>query len=298
LTIAVSLAVLTAVANAVASVLQRRAARSVPASDAFRPALILDLIRRPAWLAGIGALICGFVLQAIALSFGGLSLVQPLLVAELPFTMVLAGMVFRIRIDRRSWLAIGAMTAGLAGFLAAAAPAQGNRLPGPADWAISAAVTAGLVATSVAAAVATGGEPRAVLLGVAAGLGFAFTAVLMKANVIAFSGDLSALLTSWSLYAMVLAGLCSLFLLQNALQSGSLVAVQPALTVTDPVASTAYGVGLFGESIRTGPWVVPELAGIGLILYGSILLSTSAPLRRHTGVTPADSPGETRRAPR
>ncbi|GAB3896323.1 hypothetical protein GCM10027612_50550 [Microbispora bryophytorum subsp. camponoti] len=77
---------------------------------------------------------------------------------------------------------------------------------------------------------------------------------------------------------MVAAGLCSLFLLQNALHSGPLVAVQPALTVTDPVASTAYGVAMFGEDIRTGPWVVPELTGMALILYGSVLLSRYAPL--------------------
>jgi drug/metabolite transporter (DMT)-like permease len=294
---------LAAAANAVASVLQRCAARSAPPGEAFRVALMWDLIRRPLWLSGIAALIAGFLFQAAALTTGGLALVQPLLVAELPFTMILAARVFRGRIDLQARLAIGALTAGLAGFLVAAAPATGDRLPGLMGWVISAGVTAGAVVVCVAVAVTAGGILRAVLLGVAAGLSFAYTAVLMKRATTVLSGDMAGVPTTWSLYAMVGAGLCSLFLLQNALQSGSLVAVQPALTVTDPVASTVYGVALFGEDIRTGPWVLPELAGIALIFYGSVLLSRSAPMKAEaapfrSASRRGDRRGESRRAER
>ncbi|GGO07692.1 DMT family transporter [Microbispora bryophytorum] len=276
--IAVVLAVLAAAANAVASVLQRQAARGAPADEAFRLGLIWDLLRRPAWLGGIAALIAGFLLQAGALTSGGLALVQPLLVAELPITMLVAGWMFRVRVTPQTWLAVGSLTAGLAAFLVAASPTPGRRLPGVLTWVVSAGVTAGLLACCVAVAIASGGPARAVLLGVAAGLGFAYTAVLMKRTVEELPGGVRTLAGSWSLWAMVAAGLCSLFLLQNALHSGPLVAVQPALTVTDPVASTAYGVAMFGEDIRTGPWVVPELTGMALILYGSVLLSRYAPL--------------------
>ncbi|MEU7886673.1 DMT family transporter [Microbispora bryophytorum] len=276
--IAVVLAVLAAAANAVASVLQRQAARGAPADEAFRLGLIWDLLRRPAWLGGIAALIAGFLLQAGALTSGGLALVQPLLVAELPITMLVAGWMFRVRVTPQTWLAVGSLTAGLAAFLVAASPTPGRRLPGVLTWVVSAGVTAGLLACCVAVAIASGGHARAVLLGVAAGLGFAYTAVLMKRTVEELPGGVRTLAGSWSLWAMVAAGLCSLFLLQNALHSGPLVAVQPALTVTDPVASTAYGVAMFGEDIRTGPWVVPELTGMALILYGSVLLSRYAPL--------------------
>ncbi|GGO11256.1 hypothetical protein GCM10010116_22670 [Microbispora rosea subsp. aerata] len=294
--IAVVLAVLAAAANAVASVLQRRAARGAPADEAFRPGLFWDLVRQPAWLGGIAALIAGFLLQAAALTTGGLALVQPLLVAELPFTMLVAGWIFRMRVPPRTWLAVGALTAGLAGFLVAASPTPGTRLPGLMSWVVSAGVTAGLLVGCVAAAVAVGGPARAVLLGVAAGLGFAYTAVLMKRTVEELPEGARTLAGTWSLWAMVAVGLCSLFLLQNALHSGPLVAVQPALTVTDPVASTAYGVAMFGEDIRVGPWMLPELAGLGLILYGSVLLSRHAPLREQARLLEArrdpGGPGE------
>ena len=47
--------------------------------------------------------------------------------------------------------------------------------------------------------------------------------------------------TSWELYAGAAAGVGALFLLQNSLQAGSLVAAQPPLTLGDALISVAYG---------------------------------------------------------
>jgi drug/metabolite transporter (DMT)-like permease len=283
---AAALAVLAAAANALASVLQRRAARTAPADQAFRFGLIAYLVRRPAWLGGIAALIVGFLLQATALRFGELSLVQPILVVELPFTLMFIGWLLGVRPDRESWAAVGLLTVGLVIFLQAAGPGEGHLHPDPGDWAIATLVTLGIIAGLLLAAWPATGTPRAVVLGVSAGLGFSYTAALMKQTV--HELDRENLLTTWSAYAMVFAGLVSLFLLQNALQSGTLVAVQPALTVSDPVASIAYGVGLFGESIRLGFWSVLELLGVGLIAYGSVRLARTPPLRRHRDLSAAD----------
>jgi drug/metabolite transporter (DMT)-like permease len=282
--IAVILAVLTAACNALSSVLQKWATRTVPESDAFRLMLIWDLIRRPLWLGGIAALIGGFVFQAAALSFGGLSLVQPILVVELPFTMILLSYLSHTRLARETWLAIGILTAGLTILLASANPTVEQRIPRPADWVIATIVTVGIAGCLVAMARLRHGESRAVLLGTASGLGFAFTAALITENTRVFAENPLSLLTTWPLYSMVVAGLISLFLLQNALQSGSLVTVQPALNVTDPVASIGYGVALFDEDIRLGPWITLELLGLGLILYGSVQLARSS-IHRQPGTS-------------
>jgi drug/metabolite transporter (DMT)-like permease len=280
--ISVGLAVLAAAANAVASVLQRRAARSLPKETAFRPALMLALVRNPVWLYGILALIAGFALQATALSWGALALVQPVLIIELPFTMLLVSWTFKVRLDRQSWLAVGLMTTGLVVFLASAAPGHGQESPTPALWLAAAIATIATIAGLVLVAGCTFGPGRAAALGVAAGIGFAFTATFMKVSTSLFKRDPAELAASWQLWAMVGAGLTSLFLLQNALQSGSLVVAQPALTISDPVASVLYGTLMFGEEVRAGAWIVLELAGIGLIVWGSFLLSKSPPIRAHT----------------
>ncbi|MEV5747901.1 DMT family transporter [Actinoallomurus sp. NPDC052308] len=206
---------------------------------------------------------------------GGLALVQPLLVAELPLTMIFIARLSQVHLGRRVWLAVGAMTAGLAGFLGAASPTPGRRPPGVLIWVTAAVVTVGVIVGIVFLARSTSGPARVALLGVTAGLGFAFTATFMKATTGLAGKGLAVLLTSWEPYAMVAAGFGSLFLLQNALQSGTLVAAQPALTITDPVASILYGVTMFGEGVRTGGWVIAEIAGFALICYGTLRLSRS-----------------------
>jgi drug/metabolite transporter (DMT)-like permease len=269
------LAICAAACNALSSALQRRAARTAPQSEAFKPSLLWDMMRRPVWLGGIGALIGGFLFQASALDFGTLSLVQPLLIMELPFTMLAIWLVFRTRLDHRLWLAVLAVTVGLAVLLFAARPGGGRDAPAVRDWTIAAIVCGGLAAVLIARAATRTGPRRAALLGVTSGLGFAFTAALMKESTRILDTEKAGVLTTWPLYAMVAVGIFSVFILQTALQSGTLVVVQPTLNVTDPVTSIALGVALFGEHIRLGVWIAPELLGFCLIFYGSVSLARS-----------------------
>ena len=80
--VAVTAALLAAVAFAVAAVLQQAAASSVPDKQSLHPSLFLSLVRRPAWLAGAALDVASFAIQGVALAFGPLTLVQPL--ADVP----------------------------------------------------------------------------------------------------------------------------------------------------------------------------------------------------------------------
>ncbi|TYK46098.1 DMT family transporter [Actinomadura decatromicini] len=279
--------ILAGASNALASVLQRRAAKTAPESDAFKPALILDMLRNRMWLGGIGALIAAFLFQAVALSTGGMSLVQPLLAVELPFTMVLIGWLPPRGLKQVPWTAVGLLTVGLAALLFALAPDESYHVPHAVAWIIATAASVGCVAGLVALAWVIRGPVRAVLLGVGTSVSFALTAAFMNEATHDFERGVDAVLTSWQLYAMAVAGLASVYLLQNALHSGTLVAVQPALTVSDPVASIILGVGLFGENVRDGPWTIVQVGGMALILLGSVGIARSPLLHEEHGVTPA-----------
>jgi drug/metabolite transporter (DMT)-like permease len=273
--IAIPAALLAAAANATASVLQRRAARRTPSEPHERRALLSELIRRRVWLAGIGCLVAAFVLQAIGLYLGGLSLVQPLLSAELPFTLLIASRLSRNPLGRQAWLAIAALTAGLVLLLVGAAPTPGKTSPGTVAWLVAAASVGVLIGGLIAAAGWKRGPARGALLGTASGVGFALTAALMKAATEKTANGIAAVFASWQLYAMAVAGVGSLLLLQYALQSATLAVTQPALTISDPVASTVLGVAMFGERIRLSGWIVLELAGIGLMAWGATLLAAN-----------------------
>lgn len=93
----VLLALFAALSNALATVLQRRAALTVPQSAGFRFGLIRDLLRRPVWVAGILAVIAAGAGQAFALATGPLALVQPLFVLELPLALLIASLLGRRR---------------------------------------------------------------------------------------------------------------------------------------------------------------------------------------------------------
>ncbi|KUJ66315.1 hypothetical protein ACZ90_38150, partial [Streptomyces albus subsp. albus] len=248
--ISVLFAVLTALSNGSASVLQRRAAMRVPDSAAMRLSLFGRLLRQKVWLAGIGLVIVAAVCQAVALATGPIAVVQPIFVIELPATLLIAGYVMRVRADRALWYGVAAVTVGLALGMASADPVGGSDTVRGAAW-IPALVLTGLFeAGLIGAALRTRGNPRAALLGLAAACGYALTAALMKdamANL--DDGGVVALLASWQLYATAAAGVGALFLLQNALQAGSLVAVQPMLTLGDALISILYGLTLFGEEL-------------------------------------------------
>jgi hypothetical protein len=92
------------------------------------------------------------------------------------------------------------------------------------------------------------------------------------------------------------AGVGALFLLQNALQAGSLVAVQPPLTMGDALISASYGVTIYGEEVRTGGWLlVVEIAAVIAIALGCIQLSRS--LAMVHGPQPAALPAAPPAAP-
>jgi hypothetical protein len=81
---AILLAIAASLCTATASVCQRKGASSNETA-AFDVWLVFRLARQPVWLLGVASMILGFVFQLIALHFGALALVQPILALELLF---------------------------------------------------------------------------------------------------------------------------------------------------------------------------------------------------------------------
>jgi hypothetical protein len=257
-------------------VLQRRAALQVPQSQGFRIGLIWDLLRTPVWLFGIVSVIFAALFQGAALATGPLAIVQPIFVLELPFALMIAGIVFRRRMSGQGWRCVGYIVVGLGLALAGAAPSGGDAQAAAGLWLLALVCCGGAVLLLCATALRSPvGPRRAVCLGTAAAIGYALTAALMKsaADTLDRHGVV-AFFEAWQTYAFAGVGVLALFLLENAMQAGSLVASQPALTLGDALISLALGVTLYNETVRAGWWLLPELLGVGLILLGVVGLST------------------------
>jgi hypothetical protein len=118
------------------------------------------------------------------------------------------------------------------------------------------------------------GRARAACLGAATAISYALTAALVKAAThILDEQGLKAFFSAWQTYAFAATGTCALFLLENAMQAGPLVASQPALTLGDALVSLALGITLYEEHIRAGWWLLPQLFGVALIAAGVLALS-------------------------
>ncbi|CAM5597510.1 DMT family transporter [Streptomyces griseomycini] len=274
-----------AFSNALATVLQRKAALSVPRSDTLRARLMLDLLRHPVWLAGIVAVAAAAVCQAVALATGPLTVVQPLFVLELPLALVIATVLLHGRMSRLGWAAVSAVVAGLAVALVAASPA-GDRTHAPMDrWVPALAVcAAAIVGLVVVALRRPEGRARAACFGLATAVAYAMTAALMKTSMHTLDdGGVTAFLTTWQTYGFALFGGAALFLLENAMQAGPLVASQPAITLGDASMSLALGIAVYAEYVRTGWWLLPQLLGVVLIVVGVFALSRMSLARALTG---------------
>ncbi|HZT65723.1 MAG TPA: DMT family transporter [Acidimicrobiales bacterium] len=267
------LAVLAAGANATSNVLQRMANREEPPELSMSPRLIVDLVQRPVWLAGMVAVILSFALMAAALGMGQLAAIQPIAVLELPLTLVGAAKVFGAGLGKREWAAAAVMSAGLAGLIAFLSPAAGHHGRAPAaDWLVASAATIALVIACVAASYTGPPARRPALLGVATGITFGLTAAYMKGMTAGYRHGIGGVFLSWQTYAMVAAGLVGMFLMQNALQAGRLIAAQPGITLADPPIAIVWGVFVFKESTKGGVFVVlAVLSGLAMAAGAAVL---------------------------
>lgn len=273
------LAVLAAASNAASNILQRQANRQEPPEVAMRLRLIIDLLHRPVWLAGLVTVTASFILDAAALSTGRLAAVQPILVLELPLTLIGASFVFRSApLRRREWTAIAVMSAGLAGLIFCLDPTRGHSRGIPsASWIVGVAITVGVIVACVVGSLRGGAGRRPALLGLASGIGFGLTAAFMKSTTGQLDHGLVAVLETWSTYAMIATGLGAMFLMQNALQSGRLIAAQPGISLADPGVAILWGVVAFGEHIRGGAYTAGAVAS-GLLLAAGVFLLSRSPL--------------------
>jgi hypothetical protein len=280
------IALVAAGVNALSNVLQRAANRREPKELSMTPRLLFDLVRQPLWLAGFGTVIVSFVLVATALDLGRLAAVQPIIVLELPLTLLFASKAFHTTLSARERGAIAAMTAGVAAFVLSLDPAGGTHGTASAlVWAVGIPATLVPIAALTLGALASKSTRRAALLGMTTGLTFGLTSAFMKGMTGAFHSGLVGVLTSWQTYAMAAAGLLAMYLLQNALHAGSLMAAQPGITLCDPVVGVLWGVFGFKETTRGGLFIVAAVASAAVIGISTLVLAHSAALAEARGRT-------------
>jgi drug/metabolite transporter (DMT)-like permease len=284
------LALTAAFVNALTSVLQRIGVESAPSSSTLRLSLITHAIRRGVWLVGFALMLVVFALQAMALRFGQLSVVQPVLTTELLFLMLILAVWFRYRLGWQEWLGSAIIVIGLGAFFLAADPRGGNLVPTTRQWVVASVILIAAIAGFVVAALRGPRWWRAAAFGAATSVTAAYTAALTKATTTYITQGWGHVLTHAQPYLLAVTGIGTVFLIQNALHAGPITASRTTMVTLNPLISIVLGITLFGDVLRSGaPFVVAELAALVLLVAGVVVLARS-PLVAGSGS--ADDPGE------
>jgi drug/metabolite transporter (DMT)-like permease len=276
--LAVFFAAATALSNAVAVATQHIASTS--SAERMKPwPLVVHLFRQPLWLFGWVALVGSLIFQALALRFGPMSEVQPILVTELVMALLLRRYWIRQSLRGLTWVGAIITCAGLVSFLGATSPSGRANVPTTSSWTLP--VLASLAAAAVFVLVAQRGSPsrRAAMFACSTGVLWALEATFIKAttDTIASSGFAGAL-GRWPVYAFAVGGVLGLFAEQAALHVGPLKVSQPFIVIVDPVVSIVLGVWLYGEKLRGG-LLHFGVGGLGFVVMclGVVLLTQTAP---------------------
>ena len=158
----------------------------------------------PPWLLGWIAAAGAFAFQAVALHYGQLSVVQPVLVTELVLVLALRRVWIRQVVVRAAWAAALVVCGALGAFLWAAEPTGGHSSPEAAQWLSALPVFCGTMALLAVLGTRGSQARRTALLAAAAGFTWALAATFVKtaAETLATSG-ISGMLKHWPVYALV-----------------------------------------------------------------------------------------------
>ncbi len=270
-----------AIACAVAAAIVYGAATAVQHAAAARTAGegvrgLTALLRDPRWLLSVGGDGLGLLLQVIALAFGPVVLIQPLLVLALPAALAVGWLLGGPRPRGADIGAVAAIVAALAVFFVLIGD-PGTGTPVRVVPALIAAAAC-LTALSVAIAVRGRSPLRAALLGAAAGAGFGLAGVLINALALEVdNAGLSGLGTArgiTALAATLFVGAGAVAATQLSFQLGALGASFPANESVAPVAAVALGAALLHEHVPAAlPFLLAYLACAGAVVAATVRLA-------------------------
>ena len=275
--IAVVAALCAAFCFALGSLIQQGAARQADART-LHFGLLVALARERRWLAGLAVTVLSFCIQGVALSFGPLALVQPLVATEVLFALPMVAYRNRRRLTRRGITGGLGVASGIAIFVAVSPPAGGVSVPGLAAWAPALAGITALTVLSAVAALRARGTARVIWLAAATAVIYALVNAVTKSAIGLLTSQGAGVLATWEPYALIAAGILSGLFAQSTFHAGPLSLSLPIIDTVDPVSSVILAAVVFREHLARSPGLLAlQLVG-GLIAAAGIALLSRSPV--------------------
>jgi hypothetical protein len=260
---------------ALGALIQQGAARQAHGRT-LRFGLLVALAHERRWLAGIAVTVLAFGIQSVALGFGPLALVQPLVATEVLFALPMIAHKNRRPLTRKGIAGGLGVASGMASFVAVSPPAGGVSVPSLAAWAPALAGITALAALSGFAALQSHGIGRVIWLAAATAVIYALVNALTKSSVGLLTLRGAGVLATWEPYTLMTAGILSALFGQSAFNTGPLSLSLPVIDTVEPVSSIILAAAVFGEHLARSPGLLAlQFAGGAIAVAGIAVLSHS-----------------------
>jgi hypothetical protein len=244
--------------------LQALEARQVPEEHSLQPSLLGRLVRNRRWL---GATVLGFLgwpFEVAALLLAPLTVVQPCLASGLILLLWLGVTRLGEAPGRREFIAVGAITIGIAG-VALAAPERTTDHAGAGAIALALALVGIPVLAPYLRRRRTGMVGALTIL--SAGFGYAWTAIASKLLTDELAAGAALVGVAW-LATVVLSESLALLSEMSALQQRPATHVAPAMFAIQVLVPVLLAPLIFGES-----WANTPLGGVVLVAFMAIAVA-------------------------
>jgi drug/metabolite transporter (DMT)-like permease len=249
-------------------------ARSSPARQHLRPALVATLARRARWLAGTALTVAGWPLQIVALLWASIVVVQPALAAGLLLLLALSSRILGERPRRRDVVATTGIVAGIAVLAMVAPPLDNHHAEGDA-LALGLGGVALLAAAPYALERVGRGSATATVIGAGAGYASGGLTTALAAGALHRGAWLEAVAWGAATAAGSGAGLLSEM---SALQRRPAIHVAPVVFTIQTIVPVALAPLLLHVSLSDPGQLPAVLAALGFVVAGSWVLARSPAL--------------------
>jgi uncharacterized membrane protein len=270
-------AVCAAAALGLGWVLQQRIAAHVELSKMLSVRMLLDLMHNRVWWVGIAAMATGQTLAGFALQLGPVTVVGPVLSANLLFAFVIQAVANRRRAGLPEVFGAGLLCVAVGVFLAVANPHPTNTLaPWPTITMSCGAVTAAVAALVVLARRHTL-LPESVLIAAAAGVLYGMQDASTRGGLVLLRDrGVPALTHSPWAYLVLASAVVGVILSQSAFRAARLDYSLPPITVAEPIVGGLLGITLLGDKVSiTAPSLSIECLCLLAMITSAVLIGRS-----------------------